>query len=83
MRKTKYNEVGWPDDEVSSGNRDDQCYAIYYSREIPVLGTKRKMYFNQYPTKGYNTTVKDSGTVKAPCGHIFYFVYITRWHSCD
>ena len=83
MKKTKYNEGGWPGDEVSSGNRDDQCYAVYYSRDTDVLETLRKDYFVQYPTRGYNTTVKDKGTTKAPCGHIFYYIYIIRWHSCD
>ena len=81
--RPKYNKIGWPKDEISNGIRDVKCYGIFYSREVDILEKKRKIYFDDFPTKGYNTTVADRGTVKAPCGHIFYFVYITRWHSCD
>ena len=71
-----------PEDKYSSGNRDDQCWVELYGLTKEQADVKRDKYFNSYPVQGYNTeTVYESWIEKGSMR--YYYIKMTRWHSCD
>jgi len=78
MKRSKEAAMEMPKDEISSGNRDDQCWAKFYGRTKEEADRKRKGYFDAYPTRGYNTHTYSEGWLNG-----YYYILIDRWHSCD
>lgn len=71
-----------PADKYSSGNNDYQCWAKIYGKTKKEANAKRKEYFASYPTRGYNTITEWEGWVISKEKR-YYFIRMSRWHSCD
>jgi hypothetical protein len=68
-----------PEDQYSSGNRDDKCWAKVYGKTKEEAEAKMKDYFARYPIMGYSTSIASQGWHEDG----YYYYYIKRWHSCD
>ncbi|NQU83678.1 MAG: hypothetical protein HQ536_03115 [Parcubacteria group bacterium] len=69
-----------PEDVISSGNRDADCYATLYGVSEKETLEKRDEYLKEYPTEGYNTRVVSQPTKQREG---YWCCRITRWHSCE
>lgn len=71
-----------PSDRYSSGHRDSECWAKLYGKTREIALAKQEKYLTDFPPQGYDTRaifsdwVVDSGTT-------YYFIHMTRMHSCD
>lgn len=73
-----------PVDDYSSGHTDRQCWAKLYGRTKGKAERKRDNYFENFPPYGYGTAVNYSDWIHdVSCGGVYYYIYITRMHSCD
>ena len=70
--------MNMPEDVYKSGRADSDCFAVIHGRTKEELEKKRKAYFADYPTPGYNTQV-----VKIDKTNGIHRMRIERWHSCD
>jgi hypothetical protein len=73
-----------PDDQYSSGNRDDQCWAKLYAFTKEEANEKRQAYLGRYPIMGYSTRTDWEGWITdKPSLKKYYCIRMSRWHSCD
>lgn len=81
--RIRYDQRGRPQDRVSTGNRDDLCYAQFFSTKKSETLKKKNEYLKRYPTFGYSTQVSSAKWIIARDAKDYYYIHLTRWHSCD
>lgn len=74
-----------PGDRYSSGNTDRECWAKLYGETEKIAKEKQHKYFEEFTPGGYGTTVRFSDWVydEANGGVYYYYIHLTRMHSCD